>query len=881
MNFTRLPADIQLRIDQLCDQFEAAWEAGTPLAIEAQLQAVEPANRSALLCELVHVEQWHRRQAGEQPALEEYLARFPEYVDELRRLAGGDGATDRRRESRSAAGARSLWPTTTHDSGAPETTTPPEAPSAGSDSESPDPLLGRMIGPYRVIELLGRGGMGHVYRVEHTLIRCERALKTIRPQLAANTAALRRFLIEAQAGIRDLGHPNIVTLYDVGRDGDTVYLVMELLQGVDLFRLVQRRGPLPFEEAAEILQQAARGLEFAHTKGFIHRDIKPNNIMFTVHGEVKILDLGLVRALDDETDETGSDPTEPSAADRFPADYERILSRFTSRITHEQDLLGTLPYMSPEQARDPRAAGPASDIYSLGCTFYFLLTGRHAFGGRSPKEVLARHLQSDFVAPRTWRPDLPEELESILSKMMQAEAARRYASAAGLRQALEEWQRGGSQRVSVRNLDELRRGLLSLQVVSEDDWNTAIRSSSRAAPEWRGETVAVPADSTENLHPAIVLNHLQSLQSGRGGQKYGLSEYQVRTILNENADLLRLPNHVILDQVGSGWKGEVFKARNLSTNRVEALRTFSPKLLLGLHGDDHQRLKLFEGHAARLQSLRHPALVPVRNWGRYRNRIHGELAYLATEFVEGRSLARSVHESRARVESPLTVGWALQQMAILARALQEVHEADLLHLDLSADCLLVDRDQRLLLTDTGVSLLVREHGQDLWRTSAPAAAPPRARSSRTASASETRAGTMAIPTLGTPVVTPPEMLRDPRAASPAADLYGLGCCLFYLFAGEYPFPGASAVQLMNDHLTSSPRKSVRASAAPGPVWELLDRLLAKRPSDRPSSAAEVAAALEALAASRKVPAQATLGWHEQPQPKPTSKLFGFLRRRRP
>jgi eukaryotic-like serine/threonine-protein kinase len=205
---------------------------------------------------------------------------------------------------------------------------------------------------YRVQTLLGRGGMGAVYRAEHRLMERTVALKVISRELMDRPAVVERFRREVKAASR-LTHPNIVQAYDAEQAGDTHFLVMECVEGTTLARLVAERGPLPAAEACDYVRQAGEGLQHAYEHGMVHRDIKPHNLMVTAAGRVKILDFGLARL----------------GSEIGPADA----------VTASGMVLGTADYIAPEQADDPHAADTRADVYSLGCTLYFLLTGHPPF----------------------------------------------------------------------------------------------------------------------------------------------------------------------------------------------------------------------------------------------------------------------------------------------------------------------------------------------------------------------------------------------------------------------------------------------------------------------------------------------------------------------
>ena len=446
--------------------------------------------------------------------------------------------------------------------------------------------------------------------------------------------------------------------------------------------------------------------------------------------------------------------------------------------------------------------------------------------------------------------------------MLHRDRRERYTSAAQVQAALEHWTSDRPARVRLKDADELQRGLIHLGLISEDDWKTAAsaaRRSSRAT--WRGEaplttlsSVELPAEDT---HPAIILQKLQELQDSRGGQKYGLSEFQVRMILNDNADLLRLPQHVLLDQIGAGWKGEIYRARNTAGNRTETVRLFPVKALLGLGRQTADRLRRFEAYVESLRAIEHPHLARVYGGEQFEHRVHGTMVVLAAEYVVGESLENYVATRQGDTGRWPTLKTVVEQAAAVARAVHASHQAGMLHLDITARSLRMDRDGELRLTDLGVATLVREM-PDLSETAASAA--PRSTAAWRAKAQAGRdrphAETMQVPPLasvGTLEVQAPELFRDPRAVSAAADLYSFGCCLFYLLTGSYPFTAEGTSSAMLGHLTRSPWDSPAAAQVPAPFKRVLDQLLAKEPSQRYPSAAASPRRLDELRGLRISP----------------------------
>lgn len=281
-----------------------------------------------------------------------------------------------------------------------------------SPREIPQPLKDHPR--YRVLGLLGAGGMGAVYKAEHRLMERMVALKVINPALVSSPAALERFEREVKTAAK-LSHPNIVAAHDAEQAGGLHFLVMEFVEGVSLDRLVAARGPQSPQIAAHFIRQAALGLQHAHTKGMIHRDIKPQNLMVSPpKWDLKILDFGLAR-LASQAWQSSAD-TATDAPDR------------PDNATRAGSILGTPDYIAPEQAADAYLADIRADIYSLGCTLYFLLAGEPPFPGGTLLDKLHAHKTCTPTPIRLRRPEVPEELEQILDKAMAKDPAHRYAT---------------------------------------------------------------------------------------------------------------------------------------------------------------------------------------------------------------------------------------------------------------------------------------------------------------------------------------------------------------------------------------------------------------------------------------------------------------------
>lgn len=274
-------------------------------------------------------------------------------------------------------------------------------------------LAGRsafFLGKYKLIDLLGHGGMGRVFLGEHTTMNRRVALKILPRRIGRDPAARDRFLSEARA-VAALDHPNIVQAYSVDNERDRYYLVMEFVDGSDLEELVKKDGPLKFATAAEYICQAAEGLAHGHERGMVHCDIKPSNLLVNKQGVVKLVDLGLARAAGRDVDDGSSD--------------ERVI--------------GTVDYMAPEQGLESNDFDHRADIYSLGCTFYFLLTGRPPFPGGSLHQRILKHQTQEPTPITKFRADAPEELVEICQRMMAKSPDDRYQSASELSELLAPW----------------------------------------------------------------------------------------------------------------------------------------------------------------------------------------------------------------------------------------------------------------------------------------------------------------------------------------------------------------------------------------------------------------------------------------------------------
>ncbi len=260
-------------------------------------------------------------------------------------------------------------------------------------------MIGKILAErYEIIEKIAEGGMARVYRGRDLLLKRVVAVKILKDQMTGDAAFIRRFEREAQSAAA-LSHPHIVNIYDVGEEEGTYFMIMEYVEGYNLKDYIRQSGRLPVSEAISIARQIAEALEKAHRAGVVHRDIKPQNILFSRDGTIKVTDFGIAIAGDGVT------------------------------VTVGDDIIGTVQYISPEQARG-ELADKQSDLYSLGIVLYEMVTGKVPFSGESPVAVAMKHIQEQIVPPRQIIDNLPEALEQIILKAVKKEPAERYADAA-------------------------------------------------------------------------------------------------------------------------------------------------------------------------------------------------------------------------------------------------------------------------------------------------------------------------------------------------------------------------------------------------------------------------------------------------------------------
>jgi serine/threonine protein kinase len=329
--------------------------------------------------------------------------------------------------------------------------------------------LPETLGGYRLLDELGKGGMGAVYRARQISLDRDVALKVMSARLASNPTFVARFCREAYAAAQ-LVHHNVVQIYDFGEENGTHYFSMEFVDGQTLSKLLKDRGRLSPQEAAGLVLQAARGLKQAHDRGLIHRDVKPDNLMLNKHGMVKVTDLGLVKSVaaiepGAAEEDHGADDA-AAGAGRLPKAGQADRGSLATAVTRLDIAMGTPAYMAPEQARDAAHVDQRADIYALGCTLYTLVTGRPPFEGKSAMDLITKHATEPIVPPELIIKETPDSLSSLILKMVAKQPSERYASLDEVIAALENFLEVPAAQALVDDPEEKKRLEESLGVLS-------------------------------------------------------------------------------------------------------------------------------------------------------------------------------------------------------------------------------------------------------------------------------------------------------------------------------------------------------------------------------------------------------------------------------
>jgi serine/threonine protein kinase len=290
------------------------------------------------------------------------------------------------------------------------------------------------LGQYRLLDELGRGGMGSVYKALHTIMDRVVAIKVILPELVQNSLGVEWFRREVRA-VTQLHHPNIVMAYDANEAEGLHFLVMEYVEGINLDAMVKRHGPLGVSQTCELMRQAAQALQYAHEKGLVHRDVKPGNLLLPLPDAVRADTEPLVNSQSSLT----LPPVLVKVVDFGLARLQTTAQNDTIMLKTQAGFMGTPDYCSPEQSRDIHSADIRSDLYSLGCTFYYALTGRVPFPAESPMDKLVKHLMEEPTPLEKVRPQVPTGVAVLVRRLMAKDPSKRYQTPAELAEDLVRW----------------------------------------------------------------------------------------------------------------------------------------------------------------------------------------------------------------------------------------------------------------------------------------------------------------------------------------------------------------------------------------------------------------------------------------------------------
>lgn len=443
-------------------------------------------------------------------------------------------------------------------------------------------FVGRKLGDFQILRLIGQGGMGQVYLAEQASLKRKVALKLMRQELMTNPVSLQRFKYEGEA-IARVTHPNIVQVYQIGQEDGLIYMVLEYVDGRNLREYITRKGPLNLLVCIGILRQVANALQRASETGIIHRDIKAENILLTRKGEVKVADFGLSRIL--------------------------IENQPESNLTQSGIILGTPLYLSPEQIED-RAVDTRTDLYSLGITAYFMLTGKHPYVGKNSFEIALRHLEAKPVPLAILRPDLPEGMSAIVARMMAKDPQKRYQMGRDLVKDL------------VRLRESLNQGTNPSQT-NPSGFDLSKSSTSLKAPIPTVIATVIPNDTSSSILSRYPLRFLGALAlatlAGLGSAWMTSSRVKSTSAHLASSDTLPINTFVSLDrreQALARAADEYLNSSNQKNVPLTDQTGFGVCLDLGLFYLEHKRYEEADRFFLRLEQVNHPRYSNLGKMGK-------------------------------------------------------------------------------------------------------------------------------------------------------------------------------------------------------------------------------------------------------------------------
>ncbi|QGJ72336.1 Hypothetical protein PBC10988_40540 [Planctomycetales bacterium 10988] len=630
---------------------------------------------------------------------------------------------------------------------------------------------GFFLGKYRLLDHIGSGGMGDVYLAQHRRLNRRCALKVLPVALTENPQLLARFYQEAQATAA-LDHPHIVRAYDVDEEGCVNFLVMEYVCGEDLQQRVQRDGWLDPKEIVNYLRQAALGLQHAHEKGMIHRDIKPSNLLVDAEGNLKILDLGVAR-LQKSEDEA------------------------SLTLAGHEEVLGTVDYLAPEQLLDPHHVDGRADLYSLGCTLFFLLTGRPPFFEGTMAQRLMAHQAKEPPSIKSIREDVPIEVIGFCTRLMSKNPDDRYQTANEVAEAFDAYLCG--ERKDQSGPTPIRNVKTTPEVSSNLTGSTLFKVLS--SPEEHAKIV-------KNLSEGSITQQVMAKLI----QQNVLTKYQVEALVGRTRDPLSIAQYQIRERIEKGRLRGHYRALHKSFNLPVCLKVLRPT---GTNEQIRQKVSLFQ-HEARIATQVHHAHI----WRSFEIGRMGKVLFLTMEELNGQSLQEFLNE---------TQDWDVPFLCKLIRqtalGLAYMHEQQIVHRDI--------RPRNLWVTDQGNAKIIEFsscrdslHYLDVAQN-----------------------GGQPAPEkfVGNIDYVAPEQAIDPDAATPLSDIYSLGCTFYHLLTGRVPFEAGTPTKKLLMHATEQAEAPSKLNPAiPAQVDEIIGLMMAKQPEKRCQNAKIIAKALESI-----------------------------------
>jgi serine/threonine protein kinase len=684
------------------------------------------------------------------------------------------------------------------------------------DGSPTDNLPGQQLDEYRLEALLGQGGMACVYRGFDVRLKRPVAIKVINPPFRTDLDYVVRFEREAQA-IAQLKHPHIVGVYRYGEANNLLYMAMEYISGADLgFVLAGYQEDTEFispEDAGRIIRQVCLALDYAHSRGVIHRDVKPSNIMLDKQGHAFLTDFGLA-LLDDKT---------------------------------QGEIFGTPDYIAPEQAISSAGAVPQSDLYAVGVILYEMFTNKLPFSATHPHDVAMLHLSEPPPPPCDVNPDLSPEVDAVILKALAKEPGERYPSGLALADALDQALAAapaagasspsaaadqplppipaaiaapGRRQVKKEEPMTLRYIMTNIRTLltelSKGYTEEELRQICFDLPDFGpvqhqlsriGDKAEIVERLLEYAEQTLQLEKVLTLARAYKPALYEKYQPYYELIDAGKVDLIgsNLGKYHIVERIGQGGMADVYKAYQPGLARYVAI-----KMIHGHLSDGEEFMERFEREALAVSGLRHPNIVQVFDFDREEER-----CYMVMEFIAGSSLKARLKERQARGQA-FDLGETVSIFSPLASAIDYAHSRGMIHRDLKPGNIMFTPQGRVVLTDFGIAHMASIPSFTLTNS-----------------------------IVGTPAYMSPEQAEG-KPVDSWSDIYALGVILYELVTGRIPFEGDNPFAIMMALTNGAwlPPTSVNPNL-PRSVERVILKAMSKNPAERYQSAGEMAQVLQA------------------------------------